>query len=181
MAIYLNEDQAGRDANTVAYPHLVLCAGVTVLLSDGSLAGCHFSDPTTEVANGQKLVNEINASGQQMVAMYMTCDFSEHVTNWGGLDAVGKAGLLNFHGKAYTFDTGCINPQDGTYVALISRGAGHNPEIRYKRDEKMEYRNPALNPPVGVSRVEHAGLTTLSGTDMHKLSYFWKATKLHIP
>jgi hypothetical protein len=181
MAIYLNEDQAGHDANIIAYPHLVLCAGVTALLSDGSLAGCHFTDPTTEVANGQRLLNVIQGSGQLVVALYMACDFSEHVDNWGGLDVVGKAGLINYQGNAYTFDTGCINPQDGTYVAMISRGAGQHPEIRYKRDEKMEYRNPALNPPVGVSRTEHAGLTTQSGNEMHKVSYFWKVKKVNCP
>lgn len=183
MAIYLNEDQAGRDANIVAYPHILLCAGITVLLSDGSLAGCHFVGPTSEQQNGLRLAHEIALSGEQMLSMYMTCNFHIHVNQFGSLDAVGKANLINFHGDVYCYDTAAINPQHGTFVAIRSRGAAHRPRILYKRDEKMLYRDPDflahLDPEDNANVV--GGLNTQSGNPMHRASYALNVQRVHVP
>lgn len=183
LPIYLNEDQAGRDPHVIAYPHVLLCAGVTVLLSDGSLAGCHFVEPGSEQQNGNRLAHQIALSGQQMLSMYMTCNFNIHVNQFGSLNAAGKAALINFHGDVYCYDTAAINPQHGTFIAIRSRGHAHRPRILYKRDEKMLYRDPdflaQLDPADNANVV--GGLNTQSGNPMHRASYLVDVQRIHVP
>ena len=48
MPIFLDEDMIAGDPAEICYPHLVLCMGVTVKMSDGYLFGAHVTEPTTE-------------------------------------------------------------------------------------------------------------------------------------
>ena len=44
MTVYLDEDDVGHAPFSIAYPHLLLCMGVTVIMGDGSVAVCAHLD-----------------------------------------------------------------------------------------------------------------------------------------
>ncbi len=152
MPIYLDEDMAGEDANEICFPHLLLCMGVTVLMSDGSLIGAHFTTPDTEADLAAAMLARINAHGGAMVHLYCAADLPEHVVKFGGMDVRGKAQLLGFHGDAYSFDTSSIDPADGTFVTVRSNGPNHKCSLYYKRDDKVKALYQRGNGP-NVSRV----------------------------
>jgi hypothetical protein len=146
MPIFLDEDMISGDPAEVCYPHLLLCMGVTVKMSDGYLIGAHVSEPTTEALVLAELVQQINAyialhHGVTMDKLYCTGDFAEHVTHHGGGDVAAKAQALGFHGDAYSFDASPIKPKHGTFVTVRSNGPAHPCGIFYKRDEKVKYDN----------------------------------------
>lgn len=146
MPIFLDEDMISSDPAEICYPHLLLCMGVTVKMSDGYLVGAHVTEPTTEAHVLAELVQQINTyianhHGVTMDKLYCTGNFQEHVTTHGGGDVAAKAGALNFHGDAYSFDASLIQPRDGTFVTIRSNGPAHPCGIFYKRDEKVKYDN----------------------------------------
>lgn len=140
MPIYLDEEMVAGDPNEIRYPHLLLCMGVTVLLSDGSLIGAHFTNPSTEkglIDEMKKQIAEYSAKHSvTMRKLYCAGNLPEHTVKYGGMDVLGKAQSLGFHGDAYSFDTSSIKPKDGTYVAVRSNGPMLQCSIYYKRDEK---------------------------------------------
>jgi hypothetical protein len=138
MPIYLDEDMVGQDPAEICYPHLLLCMGVTVLMTDGTLIGAHFTTPDTEADIAAEMVQQINAHGHAMHQLYCSGSLPEHVVKFGGAGIQGKAQLLGFHGDAYSFDSSSIDPQDGTFVAVRSNGPNHKCSIYYKRDEKVK-------------------------------------------
>lgn len=139
MPIFLDEDMVGEDPAEICYPHLLLCMGVTVLMSDGSLIGAHFTTPSTEAGIAAEMVAKIAAAHPAtMHELYVAANLPEHVVKYGGMDVQGKAALLNFHGDAYSLDSSSINPQDGTFVAVRSNGPNNRCGIYYKRDEKVQ-------------------------------------------
>lgn len=145
MAIYLDEDMVGSDANLVGYPHLLLCMGVTVLMSNSTLVGAHVTSHTTEDGVLAELANQIGKlAPATMDQLYCAGHYNEHLS-YKNKTVEQKAQALNFHGTAYLFDTRQIRPKDGTYVEVVSNGAGHKCTIRYKRDEKARgvYDRPA--------------------------------------
>ena len=144
MPVFLDEDMIGGDSAEICYPHLLLCMGVTVKLSDGYLFGAHATSPSTEAAVLAELVKQITAyitnhHGVTMDKLYCTGNFSKHVTTHGGGDVAAKAAALGFHGDAYSFDSALIKPKDGTFVTIRSNGPHHACGIFYKRDEKVKY------------------------------------------
>jgi hypothetical protein len=155
MAIYLDEDTVGQDPTEICYPHLLLCMGVTVLMTDGRLIGAHFSTPTTEAEVAAEMVVQINAHTAAMHHLYCTADLPVHIVQCGGMDVAGKAQLIGFHGDAYSFDTSLIDPQDGTFISVQSNGPNNKCGIYYKRDEKVQ---PLYQTGVGtnVSKIESA-------------------------
>lgn len=144
MPKFLDEDMVSDDPAEICYPHLLLCMGVTLKMSDGHLVGAHVTNPGTEGAVlaelGQQIATYIgNHPGTTMEQLYCTGNFAEHVTNHGGGTVSDKAQTLGFHGDAFCFDSSLIGPKDGTFVAVRSNGVGHNCGIFYKRDEKVKY------------------------------------------
>lgn len=142
MAIFLDEDEVGADANMVGYPHLLLCMGVTVVMGDGSLIGAHVSSKSSEAAVLNGLLHAIQQHGGPMDQLYCCANMAEHLTHHGCMDIMGKANAIGFHGQGYSFDFGFLNPRDGAYVELTSNGAGALCTVRYKRNEKVKYTRP---------------------------------------
>jgi hypothetical protein len=138
MAVYLSEDQIGSDPQTIGYPNLKLCMGVTVLMNDGSLIGAHVSQQSTEQTLLNALMREVEDHGGGMSRLYCVSNYREH-TKGDCLDVRGKANAIGFHGTAYLFDFGFLNDSNGAYVELTSNGAGQNCAMRYKRNSKMDY------------------------------------------
>jgi hypothetical protein len=137
MPIFLDENMVGDDANQIIYPRLVLCMGVTVLMSNGHLVGAHVTDHTTEAAVLAKLALEIAALGPATaVHLYCTGNVHDH-SQHGGLDIQQKAAALGFHGRAFLLDTPPYT--NGTFVRVTSNGANHKCSIEYKRDDKVAY------------------------------------------
>lgn len=190
MPIYLDEDRVGADPAVICYPHLLLCMGVTVLMSDGSLVGAHVSNSTTEDAVLHELASEIaRLAPLTMRRMYCTGNVDLH-TNSGGKSVQQKANAIGFHGKAYLFDTGRIKPKDGTFVQVTSNGPNHQCAIQYKRDEKV--RSLYVNAPGGpVKRISHirgviaeqAAKSGLSGPvhKLHSVNFLLEVNKFDIP
>jgi len=139
MAIYLAEDEVGVDANTIGYPHLLLCMGVTVVMDDGSLIGAHVSSNDTEQLVMGQLLFDITAHRGQMTQLYCCADVKEHCGVHHCMDINGKANALRFQGPGYLFDFGYINPRDGAYVEVTSTGADSLCTLRFKRNEKVDY------------------------------------------
>ncbi len=139
MPIYLDEDMVGQDPNCIAYPHLLLCMGVTFLLSDGSLLGAHITTHDTEAAVLGKMTNTIGLlpPGTTADRLYLTGNAGIHFG--GAMDAHAKARALGYGAIVYMFDTSMIKPKDGTFVMLTSNGPGVHPGIQYKRNEKLAY------------------------------------------
>lgn len=158
MPIYLDEDMVGQDPAEICFPHLLLCMGVVVLMTDGSLIGAHFTLPDTEAGVAAELLQQINANGSGMHQLYCMGDLPVHCGHHGGMDVQGKANLLGFHGDAYTFDTSGIKPKNGTFVSVQSNGPTHNCTISYKRDEKVSklYDRPLVNTTPTVSEYKAA-------------------------
>lgn len=150
MPIYLDEDMVGQDPNEICFPHLLLCMGVVVLMTDGSLIGAHFTIPDTEAQVGAEMAAQITAHtgahGTAMHQLYCSGDLPLHCGHHGGMDIQNKAGMLNFHGDAYSFDTSAIKPKHGTFVSVQSNGPNINCTIYYKRDEKV---NKLYDRPLG--------------------------------
>jgi len=141
MAIFLDEDMVGADANVIIYPRLLLCMGVTVLMSDGWLVGGHVSDHTTELHVLGEIANQIAARpGAHTEHLYCTGNYARHRAH-GGLKVSQKAAALGYHGPAFRFDT--PDYTHGTALQITSNGAGHKCSIEYKRDNKVAYQQGA--------------------------------------
>jgi hypothetical protein len=148
MPIYLDEDMVGSDPNVVGYPHLLLCMGVTVLMSNSTLVGAHVTNHTTEAGVLKELADQISKIASATPEhLYVAGHYNNHLGSQG-MTVVQKAQSLGFHGPAYLFDTSPIKPKDGTYVEVVSNGSGHKCSIRYKRDEKARgvYDRPYPSP-----------------------------------
>lgn len=177
MPTYLNEDQVGSDPTVIAYPHLLLCMGLTLQMDDGSLIGAHFTNSSTEARVAAKIIREIAAHGGTAARMYLTGNFYEHVGKHGGQDYTGKAGLIGYTGDVFCFDTRTIKPKQGTFVRLTSHGPGNGCLVEYKREERVVYtdttgkvgsslqKNPSKLPLVSTYQIQ--SLDTVSGTPLH--------------
>ncbi len=139
MAIYLDEEQIGTDANMIAFPHLVLCMGVVVVMRDGSLVGAHFTTTKTEQILLHGMRRTILGNGSGIDQLYCLANLSQHVDKHGGLDITGKARALGFTGEGYVADFGVFKPTHGTYAQVTTKGAGQRASVRCKLNEHMVY------------------------------------------
>lgn len=177
MPAYLNEDQVGTDQTVIAYPHLLLCMGLTVQMDDGVLIGGHYTSSSTEEKVSDKIVNLIDVHGGNPTRMYLTGNFYEHVQKHGGRDYTGKAALIGYAGDVFCFDTRSIKPKDGTFVRLTSLGVDAGCHVEYKREERVVYTD--INDRVGsslqknpkklqtVNTYQIKSVDTVSGTPLH--------------
>lgn len=157
MPIYLDELMVGEDPNEIIYPNLLLCMGITALMSDGSLIGAHVVDGTREQEVLTEMANRIAlAAPETPVHLYCTGNYENH-KHHGGMKVSQKAAALGFHGKAYRFNT--PDYAYGTYVRIVSNGANHKCSIDYKRDQNQGalYQN-GQGPLVGQWSEFHQGI-----------------------
>lgn len=138
MAVFLDEDQVAADPIVIAYPHLLLCMGVTVLMSDGSLIGAHFSNIESEATVGKAMKELIDLTPATMQCMYMTGNLKVHFSHGGG-NHYAKASAIGYSGNVLIFDTEKLNPKDGTFVKITSLGPSRNCVIEYRLNEEMRY------------------------------------------
>ena len=146
MTVYLDEDDVGHDAHSIAYPHLLLCMGVTVIMGDGSIAGAHISTGDTEksvLARLKELMALIPATTRQML---LTGNFEIHFGMEDICSPAEKAGEIGYKGKILCFDTSSFKPKDGAFVRVITNGQVNNPTIEFKRNEKVTYATTASSP-----------------------------------
>jgi hypothetical protein len=139
MALYLDEDMVGVDANMIAFPHLVLCMGVVLVMGDGSLVGAHFTQPSTERTLLRLMIVQARQNGSGMSQLYCLADMDQHVRTHGGLDIMGKAEGLGFTGSGYAADFGVLKPTDGTYAQVTSNGAAQRATVRCKLNQEVTY------------------------------------------
>jgi hypothetical protein len=150
MPVYLNEAQGGCDRELIGFPHLLLCMGV-VMQTGAWLYGYHFDNPNDTQGNADAfagLITKLGGTSANAVRLY-------GVGNWavryegGGKNAWRTemqtiATALGYHGRVSGFDTGIIDPQDGTYVEFVPEYPQERCRIYYKRNEKMTYTNAPL-------------------------------------
>lgn len=139
MALYLDEDTVGSDANIIAFPHLLLCMGLVVRLADHTLVGTHFSTPSTERSLLSMMRHEVRAANSAMTQLYCASDLAKHVGQCGGLDINGKAAGLGFTGPGFIFDFGYMNPTNGAYVQFTSNVGADRLSVRFRLNEHMTY------------------------------------------
>lgn len=166
MVLYLNESQAGCDQDTVAFPHLLVCMGV-VLETGARLYGFHFdnqADSGSQAGLFAAFIANQNGTVPQGVRLYGCTNWKIRYPDRGRaawkaeMQAIASA--IGYTGKVSGFDTGIINPQDGTYVEYIAEHAQGRCRIYYKRNEKMCYTQTVvsgLNPPQNLASYSKRG------------------------
>jgi hypothetical protein len=139
MAVFLDEDQVGADPIVVAYPHLLLCMGATVLMSDGSLIGAHYTTTHSEDKVGAAMAELIQLTPATMHRLYLTGNVKIHVDQLGGGNYRAKAAAIGYQGDVCIFDTSKFKPTDGTFVKITSLGPGKNCLVEWRLNEEMRY------------------------------------------
>lgn len=145
MPVYLHENQAGCDQALIGFPHLAICMGV-VMQTGAWLYGYHFEDRSNTPQNAAAFANFVTDRGGTAangVRLYGVANWSvryggEGKSAWQAeMQTIATA--LGFHGRASGFDTGIVNPQDGTYVEFLPEYPQRRCRIYYKRNEKITY------------------------------------------
>lgn len=163
MTVYLNENDVGHELNSIAYPHLVLCMGVTMIMGDGSVAGAHITTHSTEVKTLKKLVEIMALVPATPRKLLLTGNFEIHQSFEGTFTPAGKAAAIGYRGKVICFDTARIKPKDGAFVRIISNGPVNDPTIEFIRNEKVTYSMTLTNP------VGHLGARLGMYTEAHSI------------
>lgn len=151
MAVYLDENFVGSD-DVIGFPHLVLCLGFVLIgtprdRAGATLWGVHLTDTensgwTFDVFRDWCLEA---CDVESITAIYGCCN---RQVRYGGLnptqawrdEMLGFADRIGFSGPVRGFDTGIIDPRDGTYVEYVLNPlAGDSCRIFYKRHEKIRY------------------------------------------
>jgi len=152
VPVYLNENQAGSDRETIGFPHLLLCMGV-VMQTGNWLYGFHFDAPQSTAENAVAFADFIATRGgnaANAVRLYGVANWSIRYPGGGKNDWRAEmqsiATALGYQGRASGFDTRIIDPQDGTYVEFIPEFPQRRCRIYYKRNEKMTYTNISVSP-----------------------------------
>jgi hypothetical protein len=160
---HLNENQAGSDREAIGFPHLLICMGV-VMQTGAWLYGYHFDAPDTTTENAAAFADFIATRGgnaNNAVRLYGVANWSVRYPGGGKNDWRAEmhniATALGYHGRASGFDTGIINPQDGTYVEFIPEFPQRRCRIYYKRNEKMTYTNVHVSPLPSKSMEAYSG------------------------
>lgn len=147
MAIYLDENQLGRDANCIGFPHLLLCMGL-VVMTDGTLYGAHLALPGRQSDDVVPALADLIAARHapaDMTALYGCCDRQARYQGSMNKKRAWKAEMrqharrLNFNGEIYGFCTSIVSPQNGTYVEYLPQYPQRRCRVFYKRNEKMNY------------------------------------------
>jgi hypothetical protein len=113
--------------------------GATVLMSDGSLIGAHFSSPATEAAVAIAMAELIALTPATMQRLYLTGNFAIHITECGGGNYQKNAASIGYQGDVCLFDTGRFKPKDGTFVKITSLGANTNCVVEWRLNDEMRY------------------------------------------
>lgn len=145
MSIFLNESQAGCDREQVAFPHLLLCMGV-VLETNAWLYGFHFDAPSVSQISATAFAGFIAERGGSVANgshLYGCANWRKRYNGGDRADWIADmtliANTLGYNGKVSGFDTGIIDPRDGTYVEYRPEYERQRCRIFYKRNEKMDY------------------------------------------
>lgn len=146
MTVYLDEDHVGHDLHSIAYPHLLLCMGVTVIMGDRSVAGAHITIHDTEEKVLVKLVELMSLIPATPRKLLLTGNFEIHQSFEGTFTPAEKANAIGYKGKIICFDTASFKPKDGAFVRVISNGPVNDPTIEFKRNEKVTYSMTLTNP-----------------------------------
>jgi hypothetical protein len=137
MAIYLDEEMIGRDGGEIAYPHLLLCMGITVLLRDGSLVGAHLTNGNSEAGMLAEVANQVQASGVNPYLLYVTGHLAKHFGQGGSMPHE-KARAIGYTGDVMVYDTGALEPTDGSFVRVVSNGGNAQCTLYAMRDEEAK-------------------------------------------
>lgn len=169
MAVYLDECQAGCDADVIGFPHVLLCMAV-VLQTNGYLWGFHFDSPPRNAEYADALLDFIQRKGGNVgngVRLYGCCHHGNRNTqrhpatgdahaNWRA-EMTQIAGRLGYHGPVTGFDTAIIDPRQGTYIEFQRVAGSSKCRIFYKRHEKMQHAVQMIAPqhatPPGTGKV----------------------------
>lgn len=146
MTVYLDENHVGHDLHSIAYPHLVLCMGVTMIMGDGSVAGAHITTHSTEVKTLAKMVDLMSLVPATPRKLLLVGNFGLHQSFVGTFTPAQKANAIGYKGKIICFDTSSFEPKDGAFVRILSNGPVNDPTIEFKRNEKVSYTMTVSNP-----------------------------------
>ena len=158
MAIYLDENYFGSDPDIIGFPHLLVCMGFVAIVrldNDKELWGVHLTNVKASTRTFEMFARQMlqTVDPKKIVAIYGSCN---RVVRYGRTDdSVWKeemmsfARMLKFNGPARGFDTGIINPRDGTYVQYELRMTQDACKIFYRQNDRMEFTGPRESTPMG--------------------------------
>jgi hypothetical protein len=147
MPVYLNELQGGSDQTLIGFPHLLICMGV-VVQTNAWLYGFHYVTPADTPVTSGLLLQFITSRGGDVanaVRLYGCANWSVRYSAAGNKRQAWEAEMqsiantLGYQGKVSGFNTGIIDPQDGTYVEYVPEYPQRRCRIFYKRHEKMNH------------------------------------------
>jgi hypothetical protein len=139
MTLYLDEDMVGTDTTQINYPHLLLCAGVTIQLSNGRLIGGHITNVTHEEPILAELKRLVDSDPGTPVRVYIIANLAVH----NGKSPMQKASTLGFFREnpnriqLVVYDTKKLNPDDGTFARLVSSGGRDMCTVYAVRDQTV--------------------------------------------
>lgn len=194
MALFLDEDFAGTDPNTIHFPNLLSCMGIIAVLGNGHLAGCHITGTTTENALLGELGNQIGATGQAVWRVYMIGNGNAHFGDVSSLSYRDKATAMGHAGDVYVVHTKPGKTQGGgwvgAHVQVVSNGGASAPTFNKAAEPDSDAGNYGFsiganyNPagtlqevrPNGTANARfvktgvniNLGLATIPGTDIVK-------------
>jgi hypothetical protein len=165
MAIFLDEDMAGRDPALIGFPHLLVCMGLLVK-GDTALYGVHITgiEQTNPTVNGFAVyLGQQGVTAANMEALYASANFkiryagvssrNTKLTELWSVEMRRIAGKLGYKGPIYGFDTSIIAPRDGTYVEYHATPTIGKCRIFYKRNEKLQYTSAVQIP--GIVKIKN--------------------------
>jgi hypothetical protein len=151
MPIYLDENYFASDAALVGFPHLVFCMGFVAVVNDGTnrtMWGVHLVGLKDSATAFPFFAAELlkTATAKQIKAIYGCCN---RAVRYGRTDnatwkaeMMAFAKMLGYNGPAYGFDTGIIDPREGTYVQYELRDNADSCRIFYRQNDRMKFTHP---------------------------------------
>ena len=166
--IFLDENYIGLDTE-IGFPHLLLCMGFVAVIGEGvnkSLCGIHLTSTEDTKKVFPIFADHLKKTGERINCIYGSCN---RLVRYGAAEEslwreemTFFAKTLDFKGEAMGFDTGIIEPRDGTYVEYHLDPTTEKCKIWYRQNDRVEFSHDS-SAPMGL-KVELA-----SNSDFSKL------------
>ena len=164
MPIYLDENYFGCDPDVIGFPHLLLCMGFVAIVKEGdkrTMWGVHLTNVTASQRTFEMFSGEMlkTVDPKNIVAIYGSCNWvvryngQTDISVWKA-EMMSFAGMLGFNGPARGFDTGIINPRDGTYVQYQLGITGDFCQIFYRQNDRMLFTPATDSTPMGQQIIQ---------------------------
>ena len=137
--------KGGPSEAAIGFPHLVMCQGVLVTMSNGALIGAHVSGADDEPRLMDQMSAFISENGgpDQIRQMYVAYDTTKWKSEYGRT-VEEKAERFGYHGKVKVVDTApvpdmAVPDRDGSYVQFTAMGSQGKCLVEAKDHREMNF------------------------------------------